>query len=92
MEVCDLFENLAFSPPKNLVEMYAWYTMYIKQSKLKPLDEIFQSIGLKYQRIKAFQTKLKKGYSDKEKIFVLDYMRSNETFIRAILDMFRVQI
>jgi predicted DNA-binding ArsR family transcriptional regulator len=89
MEVCDLLESLAFSPPKNLIEMYGWYYTYIKQNKLKPLDDIFYGVGLKYQRVKSFHNKLMKGFSDKEKIHVLDYLKSNETFIRAVFEMFK---
>jgi hypothetical protein len=35
MDVLDLMESLAFTPPKNLIEMYGWYSIYIKQNKLK---------------------------------------------------------
>ena len=90
MEVSDLLENLAFSPPKNLIEMYAWYSLHIKQFKLKPLDDIFYSLGLKYQRIKSFHNKFNKGFSDKEKIQVLEYLKCNETFILAVFEMFKL--
>ena len=90
MDVLDLMESLAFSAPKNLIEMYGWYSVYIKDSKLKPLDDIFYEVGLKYQKVKSFHTKFKNGFRDKEKLQVLEYLKSNETFIRAIFEMFRV--
>jgi hypothetical protein len=88
--LCELencFDAISFTKPSNLIEMKAWYHVWLKSdyNSISIID-YFKYLDISIKKIESFNKKMAKGYSLAENSQCLSYSRNNETSIMFILD------